>query len=724
MLEKLERRSVVLGGTARFAVRRRWWVLAAALVFAALAGAFGGTVSEKLVNGGYTPSASPAAEADRRLAEKFSAGEPSLVLVLSAEGGIDQPDALQAGTRLTTEIDADDRVQSVTSFFTTGLPDLRSSDGTRALVLVKLKGDERQVQATTAEVVPKWTDSAKPLEIDVTGRAQVNAEIAKQSEDDLIKAELIGAPITLIILVLAFGSLLSSVLPVVVGMLAVAATTAVLSVLSEVTDVSIFALNLTTALGFGLAVDYSLFIVARFREELRAGREVPDAVVRSVVTAGRTVIFSAVTVALSLSALLIFPMFFLRSLAYAAISVVAVAAMSSVTVLPAVLALLGNRVLGRARKREPKPEGRWWGRVAHAVMRRPVLAALPVLVLLALAAVPFLDVRFGMADHRVLPASAPSHRTAVEITEDFDRSIGDAMPVLVDTADQSTVDDLVKRASRLPGAESVEGPTGVYRAGELVQPPTPASAAMVADGSAWLRVWPAQGPYDEASQELARSVRALDSRVHVAGPSAVLVDTKDVLSERLPWAFGAIAVFTFILLFLFTGGLLVPLKALVLNLFSLSASFGAAVYVFQEGHLSWLVGDFTSTGYLETTIPVLVFCIAFGLSMDYEVFLLSRIREDYVATGNNTHAVAQGLQRTGRVFTAAALVIASVLAVLATSGVSLLKLLGVTMALAVLVDAWLIRGVLAPAFMKLAGRANWWAPKPLAALHRRLGLKE
>ncbi|ONI92681.1 hypothetical protein ALI22I_02715 [Saccharothrix sp. ALI-22-I] len=715
---------MVLGGIARVAVRRRWWVLAAALVFAALAGAFGGTVSDKLINGGYTPESSPATEADRLLAERFSAGEPSLVLVVSADGGIDQPSAAQAGARLTEEIGGDSRVGSVTSYFTTGLPDLRSTDGSRALILVKLEGDEQQVQAATAEVVPKWRDSAQPLRVDVTGRAQVNAEIAEQSERDLVKAELIGAPIILLILVLAFGSLLASVLPVVVGLLAVAATTAVLSVLTEVTDVSIFALNLTTALGFGLAVDYSLFIVARFREELRGGREVADAVVASVVTAGRTVIFSAITVALSLSALLIFPMFFLRSLAYAAISVVVVAAVSSVTVLPAVLAVLGKQVLGRARKKPPKPEGQWWGRVAHAVMRRPVLAALPVLLLLAVAALPFLDVKFGMADHRVLPESSPSHSTADGITEDFDRSIGDSMPVLVDTGDQAAAGELAERISRLPGAESVEGPTGVHRDGELVQPASPASAAMVDGGSAWLRVWPAEGPYSEASQDLAQSVRALDPRLRVAGPSAVLVDTKDVLSERLPWAFGLIGLSTFVLLFLFTGGLLVPLKALVLNLISLSASFGAAVYIFQQGHLSWLVGDFTSTGYLETTIPVLVFCIAFGLSMDYEVFLLSRIREEYLATGDNTHAVAQGLQRTGRVFTAAALVIAAVLAVLATSGVSLLKLLGVTMALAVLVDAWLIRGVLAPAFMKLAGKANWWAPKPLAALHDRLGLRE
>jgi RND superfamily putative drug exporter len=714
---------------ARIAVRRRWWVLAAALVFVALAGAFGGSVSDKLINGGYTPEDSPAAQADQALADKFSAGEPSLVLVVTASGGVDQPESAQAGARLAKEIDDDPRVGSVVSYFSTGLPDLRATDGNRALILVKLTGDEQQVQKATTELVPKWKDSAAPLRLDVTGRAQVNAEIAEQSERDLLKAELIGAPITLLILVLAFGSLLASALPVVVGMLAVAVTTAVLSALSGVTDVSVFALNLTTALGFGLAVDYSLFIVARYREELHRGLDVADAVVASVVTAGRTVIFSAVTVALSLSALLIFPMFFLRSLAYAAISVVVVAALSSVTVLPAVLAVLGRRVLGRARKASRAPEGQWWGRVAHAVMRRPVLAAIPVLVLLALVALPFADVRFGMADHRVLPDSSPSHNTANEITNDFDRSVGDAMPVLVDSQSgdtKSTVDAVASRVSKLDGVESVDGPTGNYRDGNLVQPPSPAAVGMLDGRSGWLRVWPAEGPYTERSQGLVDQVRAVDvpAQLSVAGPSAVLVDTKAVLSERLPWAFGAIAVSTFILLFLFTGGLLVPIKALMLNLFSLSASFGAAVYIFQQGHLRWLVGDFTSTGYLETTIPVLVFCIAFGLSMDYEVFLLSRIREEFLATGDNTRAVAQGLQRTGRVFTAAALVIASVLGVLATSGVSLLKLLGVTLALAVLVDAWLIRGVLAPAFMKLAGRANWWAPKPLAKLHDRLGLRE
>jgi RND superfamily putative drug exporter len=368
-----------------------------------------------------------------------------------------------------------------------------------------------------------------------------------------------------------------------------------------------------------------------------------------------------------------------------------------------------------------------WAGVAHAVMARPVLTALPVVVLLILVALPFADVRFGAADYRTLPASAPSHRTATEIDKHFVRDIGDSMTVLAEeSSGPAALEVVASRLSALPGVATVDGPTGSYRQGTKVADAGPASAAMTRGTESWLRVWPAQNPYDTASERLVGQVRDLDvpARLSVAGPSATLVDTKASIGERLPWAVGLIALATFVLLFLFTGGLLVPVKALILNLFSLTASFGAAVYVFQEGHLRWLVGEFTPTGYLETTIPVLVFCIAFGLSMDYEVFLLSRIREEYLRTGDNTAAVAQGLRRTGRVFTAAAVVIAFVLAVLATSGVSLLKLLGVTIAIAIVVDAFLVRSVLVPAIMKLAGRANWWAPGPLARLHVRWGLRE
>jgi RND superfamily putative drug exporter len=710
---------------ADIAFRHRWTLLIAALAVASLAGLFGGDVSRRLINGGYTPTDSPSARAEEALAEHFSAGEPSVVLMLTSDEGVSRPESLAAGRRLEQQIADDSRVRSVVSYFSTGSPDLRSTDGTSALMLVTLHGDEQRVQRSVDDLIPQWRRTASPLRMDATGRAMVNAEIADHSEQDLIKAELIGAPVTLLILIIAFGSLWSAMLPVAVGMLSVAVTSLVLRLLSDVTDVSIFAMNLTTALGFGLAVDYSLFIVARYREELRNGAEHRAAVRNSVVTAGRTVVFSAVTVAISLSALLMFSLFFLRSLAYAGISVVLVAAISAITVLPALLAVLGRRVATQRSVR--RSDGRLWARLAHTVMARPVLWSLPVVVVLAVLLLPFTDVRFGAADYRTLPADASSHRTAAAIADRFDRAIGDSMPVLLENVpDRDAVDSIAARLSELSGAASVDGPTGTYLQGVRIAEPGPVSAAMLDGDRAWVRVWPEEGPYTAASERLVRDVRDLDLPVQaaVAGPSATLVDTKASIGDRLPWAVGMIAVATFVLLFLFTGGILVPIKALVLNLLSLTASFGAAVFVFQQGNLRWLVGDFTTTGYLETTIPVLVFCIAFGLSMDYEVFLLSRIREEYNRTGDNTQAVAEGLRRTGRVFTTAAVVIGFVLAVLATSGVTLLKLLGATIALAIMVDAFLVRSLLVPAFMKIAGRANWWAPPILAQVYQRWGLRE
>ncbi|GHE10251.1 MMPL family transporter [Streptomyces alanosinicus] len=729
-----------LAALGRSVARRRLPVLLLTLVVMALAAVFGGGVAERLSSGGFTDPKSESTKAERVLADRFRTGVPNLVLLARAPGSVDDPEAAAAGRALTERVAKAPGVLSTGSYWTMpGAAPLRSKDGRSALVLVRLGGSEDDFRATAKRLVPQVRGEQGVLDVTVTGSAQVSVEIEKRSEQDLAKAEAITAPATLLILLMVFGSAVAASLPLAVGLLSVLGTFLVLRLLSMVVSVSVFATNITTALGLGLAIDYSLFIVTRYREELASGKDVPEAIAETVRTAGRTVLFSAVTVALSLAGLLVFPLYFLRSFAYAGMAVVALAALGAVLVLPALLALLGRRVdawnvhrlLRRGRERRPAGqaggETGFWHRLATAVMRRPALFALAVVVLLVSLGLPFTRASFGITDDRELPASAPAHVAAQVVRDDFDSRENSALSVVLPTTSADRVRAYAARASTLPGVSRVDAATGSYAGGKQVAGAGPASARFRAPGATWMSVVPSVEPYSDAGARLVERLRAAEGapgRLLVGGQAALLVDTRDALAAGLPWTGLIIAGATLVLLFLFTGSLLIPVEAVVFNLLSLSATFGAMVYVFQEGHLRWLVGDFSVTGLLDISMPVLMFCVVFGLSMDYEVFLLSRIREVYVATGDNTRAVALGLERTGRLVSAAALLFATVMAAFATSGLTILKLLGVGLASAVIVDATVVRGLLVPSVMRLAGRANWWAPRPLRRLHERLGLKE
>lgn len=722
-----------LASLARFAIRRRWAVVALSGVLAVVASVMAIGLPGRLLNGGYIPADAEAQRAARFLAAEFNAGPADLVLIASTDLGVDAPAAAERGQALTALVDARADVVSVQSYWAAPVPALKSRDGRSALLLITLAGDEDARQRSASEIHEELDRQSDPLTLQATGVSVVNADIVEQSEKDLIRAETLATPVTLIILLLVFGSLVAAAMPVVVAAVAVLGSLALLYPLAGVTDVSVFALNVATALGFGLAVDYSLFIVTRYREELAAGRDQTEAIVTAVATAGRTVLFSAATVALSLAALLVYPLFFLQSIAYSAMLVVFFGGFASVVVLPAVLAVLGPRLfrfsLPWTRGAAPARSSGWWHRQAGRVMRRPVLMAAPVVALLVFLALPFADVRFGLADARVLPEEASAAQAAQKVEQDFDRASLDAITVALPDVGQARSQEVAEYAvqlSRLPHVAHVDSVAGRHEQGALVAPPTPLTAAMATDRHAYLNVVTTLPVNSDDARDLVRRVRDVSAPgpALVGGPTATLVDTIGMISGRLPWALTVIGVTTMVLLFLFAGSILVPLKAVLLNLLSLTATFGAMVYIFQEGHLKWLVGDFTHTGYLEVTIPVLVFCIAFGLSMDYEVFMLSRIREEYLRHRDNTAAVAWGLEKTGRLISAAALIVASVLVSLATSQLSLLKLLGVALAMAVITDAILVRAVLVPAFMRLAGRANWWAPRPLARLHQRIGLRE
>jgi putative drug exporter of the RND superfamily len=726
---------------ARFAgvvVRRRVLVLVVAVTGVVVAGALGGRVAKSLSSGGFDDPASESSQANHILESSFHSGAPNVVLLVKTTHGVDDAASASEGTALSQELARQPGVTEAVSYWTLGSPPpLRSKDRSEALVLGRIEGTQDEVRRHINDISPLFANrSDAVLTVRVGGFAEVFRQISARVEKDLGKAEAIAVPITLVLLVLVFGSAVSATLPLAVGGLAVVGTLLVLRVIASVTQVSIFSLNLTTGMGLGLAVDYSLFIVSRFREELANHDEVGDAVVQTMMTAGRTVLFSALTVAISLSALLLFPLAFLRSFAYAGIAVVALAAIGAVVVLPAMLAALGSRVNRWAVvRRRPKAVGEgFWHRVATAVMARPAVVALSVVAFLLVLGSPFLRVAFGLSDDRVLPASASSRQVHDEIRAQFSSKEAGALLVVApgvgssQTSSQTllpAVDRYAAALSRLDGVARVDALTGSYIGGNAVFPPGPQSVRFASPNGTWLSVVPSVEPYSASGEKLAHDVRSLPApfSVKVAGPSAELVDSKSALIRLIPWAAGIIALVTFTLLFLFTGSVVVPMKAVVLNMLSLTATFGAMVWIFQEGHLSGLLG-FTATGTIDITTPILMFCIAFGLSMDYEVFLLSRIKEEYDRTGDNTAAVAVGLERTGRIVTAAAALLAIIFVAFSTSGITFIKLFGVGLTLAVVMDATLVRAALVPAFMRLAGRANWWAPVPLRKLYARVGLRE
>ena len=511
-------------------------------------------------------------------------------------------------------------------------------------------------------------------------------------------------------------------------MIAIFGTFLALFLVTLATDVSIFSINLTTALGLGLAIDYSLLTVSRFREELARGLDTEAAVAQTLQTAGRTIAFSAVTVVVALSALLIFPLYFLRSFAYSGIAVVAIAAAAALLTLPALLAVLGPRVnkFSVRRKRAARPSaGGFWYSLSHAVMRRPLLTGAPVVLLLIVLALPFLGVSFSLPDDRSLPPSSEARIVGDSVRNDFGGGAARSFPVVMPEATPKQTTEMALRISELKQVTRVDSSVGSFAKGAEVDGRGPPPQRFGDDAGSYLEVATDVEAVSPAGEQLVDEVRALDSSVPflVAGPAADLVDSKEAIFGLMALALLIVAVGTFVLLFLMTGSILIPIKAIVLNILSLGATLGAMVWTFQDGHGADLL-DFTATGTLDTTMPILMFCIAFGLSMDYEVFLLSRIKEEHDRTGDTTTAVAVGLQKTGRIMTAAAAVLAVTFLAFATSQVTFIKLFGLGLALAIVMDATLVRGILVPAFMRLAGEANWWAPPFMRRLHQRFGLSE
>uniref|UniRef100_A0AAU2JHM1 MMPL family transporter n=1 Tax=Streptomyces sp. NBC_00049 TaxID=2903617 RepID=A0AAU2JHM1_9ACTN len=710
--------------------RRPRLVLLAALVFLVLSAVFGAEATGRLKTQGYDDPRSESSRAAHAVATR-SGASPNLVVVAQARGGsVDGPAARGAGEGLTRRLAAEPHVSGVTSYWSGGAAELRSRDGHAAMVVAHVEGEGEQLGARVKRLSKELTaptSSDAALTVHVGGSALIDTELQDISESDLKRAESVVLPGTLILLVLVFGGVVAAALPLLIGVLAVAGTLLVLSGLGAVTDVSVFALNLTTALGLGLGIDYGLLVVSRFREELGEGHAPRDAALRTVRTAGHTIAFSAATVSAALATLLVFPPYFLRSFAYAGIAVVAIAAVSAVTVLPALLALLGHRVnawpVPWRRRVQAGSRSRFWEGLARMVVRRPLLAALPVIGLLVLLAAPFAHAGFATPDDRALPVSASSRQTGDLIRGSFDMKGSSALTVVMTgTASPSAQEDYARRLSALPQVAQVVAPDGSFRHGEEAAvsgpgagPAAGSAARPVGTGPAQLSVVPLVDPQSRAAQQLVRDIRATaapaGTDVLVGGPSAVLVDAKKTVADRIPPALAMITLTTFVLLLGFTRSLLLPLKAIALNALSLAAVLGAMVWIFQSGHLQHLLG-FTP-GPLSTTMPVLLFCIVFGLSVDYEVFVLARIKEAHEDGQDNAGSIISGMARTGGIVTTAGALLAFTLLSFGTSQVSLLQFFGIGAGLGVLLDATLVRGVLVPALMRLAGGLNWWAPRLL-----------
>lgn len=704
-----------------FVTRRPRLVLLGALVFLLLSVVFGADATGRLKSQGYDDPRSESSRAVGVVAEHPGAS-PNLVVVAQARSGsVDGPAARSEGEDLTRRLAAQPHVSAVTSYWTGNAAELRGRDGDAAMLVAQVDGEGEQLGARVqrlSEELTTPTASTTELTVRVGGTALTEAELQDIAEADLKRAESVVLPGTLILLVLVFGSVVAAALPLLIGVLAIAGTLLVLSVLGAVTDVSVFALNLTTALGLGLGIDYGLLIVSRFREELADGYRPRNAAIRTVRTAGHTILFSAATVSAALATLLVFPPYFLRSFAYAGIAVVAIAAVSAVTVLPALLALLGQRVnawpVPWRRRVQASSGSRFWAGLARIVVRRPLIAALPVIGLLVVLAGPFAQAGFATPDDRALPVSASSRQTGDLVRGAFDMKGSSALTVVMTgTASPAAQEDYARRLSALPQVAQVTGPDGSFRNGEEVVSGTAAStAAPAGEGPARLSVVPLADPQSRAAQQLVHDVRETPApagaEVLVGGPSAVLVDAKDTVRDRIPLALCVITLTTFVLLLGFTRSLFLPLKAIALNALSLAAVLGAMVWIFQMGHLHQLL-DFTP-GPLSTTMPVLLFCIVFGLSVDYEVFVLARIKEAHDAGQDNAGSIISGISHTGGIVTTAGALLAFTLLSFGTSQVSLLQFFGIGAGLGVLLDATLVRGVLVPALMRLAGGLNWWAP--------------
>jgi putative drug exporter of the RND superfamily len=736
----------VLEGIARLALRAPRRIIAIAVLVMVGTAVFGVPAANSLSAAGFFDPNSESAQASDLLASEFSQGNMQMLITVSSEDGVGSSAARSVGTDIVHRLEDSPSVATVTSAWTAppaAARSLISKDGKTGVIIAGINGSENSARKSAEALSEELVHDRDGVTVRAGGEAMTYTQIKLQSEKDLRVMEAIAVPLSFLVLVWVFGGLVAAALPVAVGLFAIFGSMAVLRAITFATDVSIFALNLCVAMGLALAIDYTLLILSRFRDELAEGADRDEALVRTMATAGRTVLFSALTVALSMSALVLFPMYFLRSFAYAGIAVVAFAAVAAVVVAPAAIALLGPRLdsldlhrLARKLLRRPQPspravEQRFWYRLAKFAMRQAIPIGLAIVVLMVALALPFLGVKWGIPDDRVLPTSNSARQVGDQLRTDFADNLATNVTIVIpDTVGVMPAEfgRYASELSRVPEVSSASAPAGTFVGGARVGPPS--SATVANETSAFLTVTSRAPLFTQASKTQLDRLHAVPGPgglpVLLTGTAQTNRDTAKAVTSRLPYVLTVIAVITFVLLFLLTGSVVLPLKALALNVLSLTAAFGAMVWIFQDGHLGGL--GTTATGTLVVNVPVLLFCIAFGLSMDYEVFLVSRIREYWLASkrtpADNDESVAFGVAHTARVITAAALIMSISFAALIAAHVSFMRMFGLGLTLAVLADATLVRMLLVPAFMHVMGRFNWWAPRPLAELHDSVGISE
>jgi RND superfamily putative drug exporter len=693
-------------------------VLVAAVGLAAVGVGWGSGVFGSLTSGGFDDPTSESVRASERIIAELGQQDVDLIVLYSSDTATVEDPAFRESVLATVAgLRERSEVAQVASYYETASPALVSRDGHATFAAVTLNASGEDGKRTAYDALR--TELAAPgLTTQVGGLTAFQDSVDELTERDLARGEMFAFPVVLVLSILIFGGVVAAGMPMLIGVLAVLGALIATRLIATVTDVSTFAVNTIILLGLGMAIDYSLLIVSRFREELRAGYDPRQAVARTMATAGRTVLVSGLTIVVALASLLIFPQVFLRSMGLGGMSAVLVAMVGSLTVLPAMLAVLGRRIDAlrvplpwRRRdggRRSAADRHGVWARLAHSVMRRPVVYLVLVLGVLAVLAQPVLHAQFGGVDERVMPAGTEARVVAETIAEDFPGRTGAPIDMFVAGASTAQVAQLVGQIRGLPGVTDAR-PTA-----------SGGDATLVSVSYEGART-------GDQAYDAVRAIRELPTppgvEVLVGGRSALDVDRLDSLGDRLPWVAGLMAAVTLVLLFFAFGSVLLPIKAVLMNLVSVATSFGVVVWIFQDGHLAGWLG-FTATGFLEPTIPILLLVILFGLATDYEVFLLSRIREAWDGTGDTAAAIATGVQRTGGLITAAALLLIVVVAGFTTGQVTFAKMIGIGIITAILVDATLVRMLLVPATMRLLGSWSWWAPGPLARIYRRHGIRE
>lgn len=685
-----------------FIVRRKKQALITYLLAIILAGGFGAQVFSKFDSGGYSDPASDSARAWDYLQNTFDIKDPTVVLIVKSKTSVDDPAVIASALKLEEKVRGERSAEKVISYWSTGgAPSLKSLDNKSAFIFVYLKSsDFSAIDKAGGYYQSKYDRNFEGLNIDASGTAVFANAINGKIQDDLKLAEAISIPISFLLLIFIFGAMVASTMPLLVGVTAILGTFFVLYLLTFFTDVSIFALNLTTGLGLGLGIDYALLMVNRFREELNNGSTPDDAVITTLKTAGKTVFYSGLTVILTLASMVFFPQNFFKSMGYSGVAVVTLAVAGALIPLPAIMAILGKKInkgVVRSGGIKPKEDG-GWAHLARFVMKRPVTVVILTTLALSVLIAPIANIKFSLVDSRVLPAKDRAASAAAFITDNFPGQESNPIEIIFPQGANQR-DEINTFKADLPAV------SGIIRIGDEIQ--VGEAIRLVA-----IHTMPPRTPEAEQMIKEIRSLPAPNGTL-IGGVAADYADTQGATARTLPWAMLWILITVLILLFLFTGSILLPIKAILLNFASLAATMGVLTYIFIEGKFTFLVGDFTLTGTLDTSTVILIAIVAFGLSMDYEVFLLSRIKEEYEKGKNNEEAVALGLQKSARIITAAALILATVFGIFVISGVTSIKMMGFGVAFAILLDATVIRGLLVPALMRLFGDWNWWAPKAL-----------